>query len=167
MKGTDVIPPPEAATEALNDLWERFWSQVDASGDCWEWTGRRTKGGYGGLWSSRQQISWPAHRLAWELLVGPIDEGLHIDHLCRHPPCVNPDHLEPVTPAENQRRAPRTRPIACPQGHPYGNPDSPIRNCPTCRAADRRRARQRQLNTWGLGSTKWGRPSWESTKDDQ
>jgi hypothetical protein len=72
-----------------------------------------------------------AHRLAYELLVGPIPEGLHIDHLCRRPECVNPAHLEPVTNVENIRRgnaglfqASKTH---CKQGHPYDEKNTLIR----------------------------------------
>lgn len=71
-------------------------------GDCWQWTGYRDKDGYGHFGSPARL----AHRLVWEALVGPIPEGLHLDHLCRNTGCVNPDHLEPVTAAENNRRVP-------------------------------------------------------------
>lgn len=112
-----------AAARALNPqvtLAERFWSKVDAEGDCWEWTAGKCRG-YGLFRVQRQNVL--AHRWAWEYLVGPIPEGLHIDHLCRNPPCVNPDHLEPVTQAENTRRGAagiwaRSK-THCPQGHPY------------------------------------------------
>jgi hypothetical protein len=77
---------------------DRFWSKVDARGVCWEWTGWRDKDGYGGCGDGR------AHRVAWTKLVGPVPEGLVLDHLCRNPPCVNPDHLEPVTPKVNTAR---------------------------------------------------------------
>ena len=79
----------------------RFWSKVDRGGDCWEWAGRKPDG-YG-----RFAIdSWPflAHRIAYELAIGDIPPGLVLDHLCRNPACVRPEHLEPVTQAENVRR---------------------------------------------------------------
>lgn len=95
---------------------ELFWARVDKSGDCWLWTTSTDKGGYG----LANQIHWPrsrmAHRVSYELLVGPIPDGLEIDHLCRTPACVNPDHLEPVTHAENQRRR-RWMKTHCPNGH--------------------------------------------------
>lgn len=86
----------------------------DPSG-CWIWRGRKSKpNGYpqfGKRW---------AHRFAYELLVEPIPQGLTIDHLCRVPACVNPTHMEPVTQAENSRRASAAnlRP-ACPKGHEF------------------------------------------------
>jgi len=73
---------------------ERFWPKVDASGDCWVWVAYRDPNGYGSFY--RDGGPTYAHRVAWELLVGSIPEGLVIDHLCKNPPCVNPDHLEPV-----------------------------------------------------------------------
>lgn len=84
-----------------------FWSYVFFHEDgCWEWTGAKTAAGYG-QFTRRKEY---AHRHAYEDLVGPIPEGLVIDHLCRNPSCVNPDHLEPVTQRENIRRG--TSPLA-------------------------------------------------------
>lgn len=80
---------------------ERFWEKVDL-GDgtgCWLWTGARNPNGYGQFWSGRRLGL--AHRYAYETLVGPIPDGLSLDHLCRVPACVNPVHLEPVSHREN------------------------------------------------------------------
>lgn len=79
----------------------RFWDRVDV-GLCWEWSGARSGLGYGCFWFGTRMIR--AHVWAWLALVGPIAEGLDLDHLCRNTRCVNPDHLEPVTRAENARR---------------------------------------------------------------
>jgi len=65
---------------------------------CWNWTGFLDWHGYPRI------DSRAAHRISYELFVGKIPEGLSIDHLCSTPRCVNPQHLEPVTNAENQRR---------------------------------------------------------------
>jgi hypothetical protein len=69
---------------------------------CWEWTGRTNKDGYGKFYLGGVHVA--AHRAAYELLGGPIPEGRVLDHLCCNPPCVNPEHLEPVTSAENLLR---------------------------------------------------------------
>ena len=77
---------------------ERFWSKVEF-GEHWLWRGRtHPMSGYGTY--SRSQ----AHRVAYEFCVGPIPDGLVIDHLCRIRHCVHPDHLEAVTHQENCRR---------------------------------------------------------------
>ncbi|MPZ13794.1 MAG: hypothetical protein GEU73_05120 [Chloroflexi bacterium] len=72
---------------------------------CWEWQGSRDRFGYGyiGVDGAVPRV----YRAAYELLVGPIPEGLELDHICENPPCFNPDHLEPVTHAENMRRTVR------------------------------------------------------------
>ena len=76
--------------------------EVEPVSGCWRWTGRATREGYGWVWWDGR-ARW-AHRLSYELHVGPIPEGLVVDHLCGHPWCVNPEHLEPVTERENLRR---------------------------------------------------------------
>lgn len=95
--------------------------------------------------------TWLTHRLAYEVMVGPIPDGLVIDHLCRQRACVNPDHLEPVTNRENLLRgetltAAEAATTHCPQGHPYTpentylRPDRPMgRCCRMCRQESGRR----------------------------
>lgn len=139
-------PPPE----------KRFWSKVNKSGPvppqgvapgcCWEWTGAKTSGGYGQFYVDRRLVV--SHRYSYERLVGPIPEGLQIDHLCRNRSCVNPGHLEPVTQQVNIRRgfsiATENRlKTHCPAGHPYSVENTyihPRNNGRICRACARRRA---------------------------
>jgi hypothetical protein len=130
---------------------DRFWSKVDATGPCWEWTAAKTHG-YGTAWDG--QRARPAHRMAWELLVGPIAEGLVLDHLCKNPACVNPDHLEPVTQGENLRRAKvagrgQRRKTHCPSGHEYSATNTYLhrgkhRYCRTCLRSAQQRYRDSQ-----------------------
>ena len=75
-----------------------FWAKVDKTGDCWIWT-RSTAKGYGQICINKRV--YKTHRVAYELLVGPIPDGKVIDHTCYEPLCVNPDHLRPVTVAQN------------------------------------------------------------------
>jgi hypothetical protein len=75
---------------------------------CWIWQRTKLRGRYGKATAppGRSQL---AHRVYYEDAHGPIPDGLTLDHLCRVPACVNPDHLEPVTQAENNRRGENTR----------------------------------------------------------
>ena len=75
---------------------------VDPITGCWVWNRGCFSSGYGALYVGSNNK--PAHRIGYELLIGPIPEGLELDHLCRNRPCVNPFHMEPVTHEENVRR---------------------------------------------------------------
>lgn len=94
---------------------------------CWLWRGRITNAGYGqiGIREGGRQVTRSAHRISYETFIGPIPEGLVIDHLCRERRCVNPAHMEPVTQRENVMRSPigpaalNARKTHCPQGHAY------------------------------------------------
>lgn len=85
-------------------ILDRLADKFTVGDGCWEWTGTLNRDGYGSF-QLGHGVAARAHRVLYEQLVGPIPEGLHIDHLCYNPCCVRPDHLEPVTQAENNRRA--------------------------------------------------------------
>lgn len=136
---------------------ERFWSKVDKNGPipayaphlgpCWVWMGSRSQPGYGTLKiGGRNGKPRLAHRLAYEWLVGPIPEGLVIDHLCRVRACVNPAHMEPVTTLVNSRRGvsfmgSKTH---CPRGHEYAGQNLSLSRTGKreCRECMRRRSRE-------------------------
>jgi hypothetical protein len=102
----------------------RLWRHVQKSEGCWMWTGPTDGGRYPYPRASVPSIGVVgAHRAVYELLVGPIPDGLTLDHLCRHPMCVRPDHMEPVTLRENVLRgngppARNARKTVCKWGHP-------------------------------------------------
>jgi hypothetical protein len=126
----------------------RFWAKVQKTEGCWEWLGARTKAeGYGVYrLNNRNHV---AHRVAYELNIGLIPEGMQIDHLCRNRLCVNPAHMEVVTNQVNQLRSNgaggvNARRTHCAQGHEftpentYLNPRGD-RNCRTCRKLSKQR----------------------------
>lgn len=101
---------------------ERFWPKVHKTETCWNWIACIGGAGYGQFYSGERLVG--AHRWSYEHFVGPIPFGLTIDHLCRNRPCVNPQHLEPVTKRENNLRgvgspAKNAAKIHCKRGHEF------------------------------------------------
>lgn len=143
--------------ELIRNGWRplAFWARIDLSNPhgCWPWLRGRDGNGYGHV--GIQKKVYLCHRLAYELLVGPIPAGLVIDHICENKPCCNPYHMEPVTRGENRRRAPISGVAAvhagkthCANGHEfspentkmYARPGKPpYRNCLACRSESGRR----------------------------
>ncbi len=128
---------------------DRFWPKVDLTEGCWLWTGAKSRG-YGQLYDGARMRQ--AHTLSYEMHVGPVPDGLQLDHLCRVRHCVNPAHLEPVTCRENLLRGdtPSARNLAkthCPQGHPYDEPNTQRKpdGRRACRACSREYQRQRRV----------------------
>lgn len=117
---------------------------VERADGCWEWQGGRDGMGYGTIIVQRQTLR--AHRASYEAFVGPIPDGLELDHLCRHKECINPAHLEPVTHSENLRRHYASI-TACPKGHAYTEANTYLdhgkRRCRACMADAQRRRRAR------------------------
>jgi hypothetical protein len=143
----------EPGPRARLPLSDRFWRYVQQGDGCWIWAGSKDSKGYGQISSGgRQGRRVLAHRLSYTIAKGQIPEGLDLDHLCRNPACVNPDHLEPVTRGENTRRgnaaaatrAARAAKPNCKHGHawtptntytdPHGH-----RRCRTCERANDQR----------------------------
>ena len=93
-------------------------TEVNADG-CLVWTGARNRDGYGRIAVGRRDMR--AHRVVAEIINGAIPEGTELDHLCRNRPCVHPDHVEPVTHAENLQRGDNANreKTHCPAGHDY------------------------------------------------
>lgn len=136
------VEVPMRAKRIVGMPAERFWAKVEKTETCWLWTASMHRG-YGRLWRG-DGTTVRAHRFAYELLVGPIPDGLQIDHLCRNRRCVNPAHLEAVTQRENVLRgvglsATNARKTHCKRGHEF-TPENTYRSvkgreCRTCRRA--------------------------------
>ena len=144
---------PKSIERKLADWPNRVLSKViKAEGDaCWGWSAGHFPTGYGKISSPFDpQAHLPAHRMVYELLIGPVADDLVIDHLCRNRGCVNPAHMEPVTERENILRgeapsAVNARKTHCLNGHEF----SPENIYPSkdgsrkCRICSRARAARR------------------------
>jgi hypothetical protein len=142
-----TIPILEGLTEKLIDnLKERLfkYSEREPNTGCWIWTGELNQQKYGRIgirWQGKHR-NVLAHRASYELEKGTIPPGLELDHVCRQPLCINPDHLKPCHRRENflNSRAPARMNLMkthCPKGHAYENnlyifPDG-RRECKTCK----------------------------------
>lgn len=138
---------------------DRFWAKVQKrpGRGCWNWTAA-TLQGYG-IFRLDGGTMARAHRVAYELLVGPIPDGLTLDHLCRNPGCVKPSHLEPVTLSENVRRAHANK-ARCKHGHLFTEENTRrLRNgrreCRECRQYASHRLRMRKLGRKPMSRAKY------------
>lgn len=153
LKGTSLL------ARATPDAIERFWSKVDMSGDCWLWLGSPTPAGYGMFRIGYSRTG--AHRFSYEITHGRIPEGWVIDHLCRNPLCVRPDHLEAVSQRVNFQRGMHPSGIAyrtgiCHDGHSLRDPaniwigPTGERKCRSCGQANRRARYQDDKRRLGI-----------------
>lgn len=150
--------PLDPGSRIVGDVVARFEASVERTAGCWYWIGRIGQSGYGYL--NEGDAAHLAHRWSYQHHIGPIPEGLSLDHLCRVTYCVNPAHLEPVTHRENVLRgtgpsARHARLTHCKYGHPfdeantYINPKNGWRGCRACnreKQARRVRANRREAS---------------------
>jgi len=156
------IPEPYATK-----VRERILANIKDVNGCWEWQkSLSVRGGYSQMMLSvepKKPVIYAGHRASWLVFRGDVQPGMHIDHLCRNHKCVNPDHLEPVTPQENILRGEVARegkkasdPVHyCRHGHSmtgdnlyeFKNYGVPRVICNACRKASRERTRLKNIRS--------------------
>lgn len=147
----ELVPGYERRT-----LRERLDGKTLTGPDCWAWTGSHDPNGYGKidvpLGANRRTMA-NAHRVAFEIYIGPIPAGFEVDHLCRNRGCVNPDHLEAVPKRVNILRgegvaARCARRTHCVHGHEYTPENTRLGPAGNriCRECERIRSRRRWAN---------------------
>jgi len=132
---------------------DRFFDRIspEPNSGCWLWTGATNLNGYGCFSpSQKRNSSVYAHRFSYEMHVGPIAEGMVIDHLCRVRCCVNPAHMEIVTRGENVRRGIAPAHVArragtCERGHPLAKDNVIGRQKPRCKTCHHEWCEQRDV----------------------
>ena len=144
-RDTDTLEVPMPTHPTPTD---RFWSKVNKTDTCWLWTGRKNNHGYGVFFENKRHVY--AHRFSYGLRNGDVPSGLVLDHLCRTPLCVRPEHLEAVTQQVNLQRGEgliglHARATHCIHGHEFTEENTILlkrggRQCRECqRARDRKR----------------------------
>lgn len=122
-----------------------IYSMPEPNTGCWIWTADTVKGGYGRAWDYENHKKILAHRLSYQTFIGPIPNGLHVDHVCRNTLCINPLHLEAVTRLVNNRRSHihRVKKTHCKHGHEFTEKNTMISSSGTraCRLCSTLRQR--------------------------
>lgn len=128
----------------MRTVMDRFMAKVNQKNrinSCWHWIGAKGSNGYGQMQMGERKQQ--AHRIAYELFVGPIPKDLTIDHICRVKECVNPKHLRPMTMLENVMDGCKNlKKTHCPKGHEYDEANTiryrTFRYCRACKQANDR-----------------------------
>jgi hypothetical protein len=159
--------PPGRPYGVHGSAIDRLFKKIVYDHGCWTFTGGKKGGGYSYAYDGATRRHVPGHRLVYEHLVGPIPDGLVLDHLCRNPRCINPIHLEPVTNEENVRRGAscRSTETSCTKGHPFTPENTGSRwyggqqwrFCKVCK---------RELQAHARAEKRWKRLPWSDRADN-